>query len=322
MLKRIIAAIITAAVLVTGPAAAYAKPKLAFNPANHKNPGHIKGYNEALGMIDIAKKAKIIADRNGLDSKIFWDGYRDGGGVSSLKREVARANKYGPSLFMAMHSDGVPSSRGILVLYKDEAGKRAGSVVGGHIAKKMGLKFEGLSYRPELLVLRQSKSPAILIEYLSHANPSDNKKLNDPVYREKLGEATVEGYAKYMGYKVHSSRAKTVKPVAKKSIPVKAAESVKDKAENTVEGITKDVETLTTEIEKSVSPSKADESKMIKVGEQLKIKPVTQKSADFEKIANKTSEQTDITVPAIIKDSLKSGIDYLKISFGIGSIFN
>lgn len=312
---------IAVSILVTGPAAAYAKPKLALNPANHKNPGAIAGYNEAMGMIDIAKKAKIIADRQGFGSKIFWDGYRDGGGVESLKREVTRANNYKPSVFVAMHSDGIPQSRGILVLYKDAAGKKAGSVIGPHIAKKMGLKFEGLSHRPGLLVLRQSKAPAILIEYLSHANMSDNKKLNNPAYRAKLAKATVEGYAKYMGYKMKSAKPA---PIAKKPVeqPVtaKAVDSIEKEAKDSVQQITSDVKNLTDEIETAVTPNKADDSKMVKIGEQLKIKPVTENSAKFEKFIRKVEKPKEITVPQIIKDSLLTGIDYLKMSFGIGQL--
>lgn len=306
-------------ILATGPAAAYAKPKLALNPANHMNPGAIAGYNEAKGMIDIAKKAKIIADRKGFSSKIFWDGFRqNAGSVESLKREVGKANSYKPSVFIAMHSDGVPASRGILVLYKDQAGKKAGSAIGSYIAKKTGLKYEGLSHRPGLLVLRQSKSPAILIEYLSHANMSDNKKLNNPAFREKLAEATVEGYAKYMGYKVSSSKPKPKAPIAKKeAVPVKAVASIEKEAEASVKAITDDVKSMTDDLESAVTP-RTNDKKMIKVGEQLKIKPVTEKSGDFESVSQERMKA--ITVPEIIKDSFQTGINYLKLSFGIGQI--
>lgn len=198
-MKKIISVLLVLILLLATPAFAYSEPKLALNPANHTNPGAISGYNEAAGMIDLSRKTRIIANRRGIKTEIFWNGYRTGGGIGSLMREVGHANKFGPSLFVAMHSDGVPKSRGIFVLYKNEAGKRAGAVIGSHIAKKMGLKFEGLSYRPGLYVLRHSKSPAILIEYLSHANLEDNKKLNDDSYRQKLAEATVEGYALYGG---------------------------------------------------------------------------------------------------------------------------
>lgn len=321
MRNRIIAALLAVTILATGPAAAFAKPKLALNPANHKNPGAIAGYNEAMGMIDIAKRAKIIADKKGFDSKIFWDGYRDGGGVESLKREVANANAYKPSVFVAMHSDGIPQSRGILVLYKDEAGKKAGSVMGPHIAKKMGLKFEGLSHRPGLLVLRQSKAPAILIEYLSHANPSDNKKLNDPAYRAKLAKATVEGYAKYMGYKISPDKPVQKPKPAAKPVSVKVAKTIEKDAKDSVEGITKDVMKVTDGLESVVGPDKKDDN-MIKIGEQLKIRPVTEKSGDFQKVFDKVEESVkeEVTVPSIIKESLKTGLDYLKISFGLGGV--
>lgn len=304
MQKKIIAAIIAVSILLTVPAGAYAQPKLALNPANHQNPGAINGYTEAAGMIDVARRAKVAAERQGIPSEIFWSGFRQGGGVSSLKQEVAGANSYDPSLFMAMHSDGVPKSRGIFVLYKDEEGKRAGEIIGDHIAWKMGLKFEGVSHRPGLLVLRQSKAPAILIEYLSHADLGDNRKLDDPNYREQLATATVEGYAKYAGYPIDPSKfVINEKPEPQPEPEAKPAENPNDgdtvKAAKAVEATAEKV------IQKSDSKS----------GTETKVKILTKETEKELKSIQKDVDSMNI--PGIVGSGITVGINYLKMSTGI-----
>lgn len=269
-MKKIISTLLIVILFAASPAAAYSKPKIALNPANHTNPGAISDYNEAAGMIDLARKTKTEAKKHGINTKIFWDGYRTGGGISSLKREVSRANAYNPNLFVAMHSDGVPKSRGILVLYKDNAGKRVGTVIGKHIAKEMGLKFEGLSYRPNLYVLRNSKSPAILIEYLSHANLKDNKKLNDDKYRRKLAEATVEGVAIYSGVKINKP-----KPPEKKQPPKPAVQTVND-----------------TNIDTDIKPKPVKESEETQEQPQSEIQPQQPK---ITRSTDKTSSKTTVS---------------------------
>lgn len=314
ILKKIIITITIATILFTSVGNAYAAPKLALNPANHTNPGAIKGYNEAKGMIDIALRTKREVNRNNLGSRVFWSGYRKNwGDTGSLRREVNSANSYKPSLFVAMHSDGVPKSRGIFVLYKNTKGKNAGKIIGKHIAKKMGLKFEGVSHRPELIVLKKSKAPAILIEYLSHANLKDNRKLNDPKYRQELAKATAEGYMKYW------------KLPAKKKVAAKK-KSVKKK-------ITKKVDNF-----KIVKPAYASEDKNTRLNgevgqDEIAIKKEQKeskvqdsvKSEDSKNVSDDTQNTENIVEQArqndivglVAKGSIELGASYLKISFGV-----
>lgn len=311
-MRKILIVLVSVAILATSQGAAFAGtgPKLALNPANHMNPGAIKGYNEAAGMIDIAKRAKIYSSQQGLSSDVFWNGFRTGGGVSSLKAEVTRANKYNPSSYIAMHSDGVPKSRGIMVLYSTPKAKNMGAIIGNHIAKKAGVKFEGVSFRPELLVLRNSKAPAILIEYLSHANLQDNRKLNDPNFRQKLAEATVEGYMKYWKLNIRTSRkpVQTAKPAAKPQAKPVAPNTVGKKSMSVMK-INPVAPKVAPKLNKVTKPVIGTEKKTEENESNDDVKENSQELPND----NKRTESP-------IKSLVKLTVGYFKVTFGLGGL--
>jgi hypothetical protein len=189
-----------------------------------------------------------------------------------------------------------------------------GSIVGGYIAQKMKLKFEGLSYRPELLVLRHSKVPSILIEYLSHADLRDNQRLNDPYFRQQLAEATIEGYMNYVKMPIRSSRAKpVVKPVAK---PVVASKPVNA-------GVAKQVAPVAAQVEKKATNNvmKINQEKpkktVVKINTAVPDEPSPVQSGVGSKSGNGETEKAE---SGAVNRIVNLTFNYFKVSLGLGGV--
>lgn len=65
------------------------------------------------------------------------------------------------------------------------------------LLKETGAKNRGIIKRPNLVVIRKSEMPAVLIEVGFLSNAEEVKLINDNDYQDRLAKAIVRGIDKY-----------------------------------------------------------------------------------------------------------------------------
>jgi len=127
-------------------------------------------------------------------------------GTTQMEDLVARAtlaNEAGAVLYISIHNNsfGDPSATGTTVLH---AGLSSGSDYGisgeelaqniqNSLVKATGLKDRGIVKSPEMVVLRRTAMPAVIVECAFVSCPVDQKVLTDPVKIDAIAYAIYEG---------------------------------------------------------------------------------------------------------------------------------
>jgi N-acetylmuramoyl-L-alanine amidase len=117
------------------------------------------------------------------------------------------ANSLNADLFISMHANSnIKSSiTGLEVLYcpatssefKLEDQYPFADTVYSSIIRNTGIPGRGVIKRPELVVLRETIMPAILIEIGYLSNPQDEALVRDPAYQMRVVQGITEGIAQY-----------------------------------------------------------------------------------------------------------------------------
>lgn len=112
------------------------------------------------------------------------------------------ANEMKADLFFSIHINAYYNDRiqGVETLYcsgSSGESKKIAKLVQETMVEELGMVDRGIWERENLVVLRETKMPAVLAEvgYLTH--PEDEKKLLDPEFRQKAAEALYKGILKY-----------------------------------------------------------------------------------------------------------------------------
>jgi N-acetylmuramoyl-L-alanine amidase len=112
-----------------------------------------------------------------------------------LYYRASMANSLNANLFLSIHNNaGHSSYSGIMTLYCPTSksgftGKNFAMIVQNELVKKLKGRNIGISSRPELVVLRKTKMPAVIAEVGFLTNSSDSKKLATEAYRQDAAEA-------------------------------------------------------------------------------------------------------------------------------------
>lgn len=125
---------------------------------------------------------------------------------NSLRAKLA--NKKKARVFVSIHSNSAEnnsSADGIQVLYYPNRESTIGDLNNNHLAQIMinsltkgtGARDRGIVERPNLIVLKQTKMPAILIECGFLSNPSEEKLLLTYEYQDKIVNSIVDGLEEY-----------------------------------------------------------------------------------------------------------------------------
>ena len=161
--------------------------------------------------ISVAKALKKALERCGIEAKIVND--ETGKADTPLNTRAIRANTYDSDLHISCHYNAVGSCNsfqsrchGLLVLKtvnrSSKTDKLANCVhesIKGNYSHDYGVGIDKNWSGFTLAILRQTKMPAILIEFGFMDYEKEAMKMLDPNWYEKLAEDTCKGICKYLG---------------------------------------------------------------------------------------------------------------------------
>jgi N-acetylmuramoyl-L-alanine amidase len=215
--RRLLLALTTVLLLGALPSAAMAKSmKLYVDPGHGgKDPGAVSGgLAEKDSNLKISRYVKKAAKRQGWKVKMS----RNTDKFVSLKARPRKAAKWKADAFVSVHSKSTgKKALGNMTIYRSKSGKKLGKGVMREMKKLT--PYEDIGNRRDergLAVLRQAKTPAVLVEVLSVSTPKERKKLKSPEHQKAAAEAIVKGIAKAKGVKyVPPKKAKAEEPKRK-----------------------------------------------------------------------------------------------------------
>ena len=179
--------------------------------------------------ISVAKALAKALERCGVDTKIVND--TTGKTDTPLSTRASRANAYGSNLHISCHYNAVGSctsfqtkAKGVLVLKtrgcQSKSDKLATCVhdsIKGNYTHTYGVGVDTQWSGFTLAILRQTKMPAILIEYGFMDYEEEAMKMLQPSWYTKLAEDTCKGICKYLGVTYKKSNSSASKDVKKDS---------------------------------------------------------------------------------------------------------
>lgn len=177
------------------------------------DPGHGGKDPGASSITGKKEKDFVLAASKKLDQKLSALGYntlmtREKDEFIGLYERPAIANKLNADIFVSMHANAFgnnPAVSGIEVLYCPiESSKNKGKdqqilakAVLDELIKTTGAKSRGIIKRPKLVVLRETKMPAILVEAGFLTNAAEEKLLFTEEYQNKIVDSIVRGIEYY-----------------------------------------------------------------------------------------------------------------------------
>lgn len=132
---------------------------------------------------------------------------RDTDKTLGLYERPALANNKFADLFISIHANSTTNKdvHGIEVLYapaaagseKEEGQQILTKAIMDELLKATGAKKRGIIQRPKLVVIRESKMPAVLIEVGFLSNANEEKLITDDDYQNKIVGAILRGIETY-----------------------------------------------------------------------------------------------------------------------------
>lgn len=168
--------------------------------------------------LDIAIRVKGILDSRGLPAALIrdtdtdlsrWGGSEGGRQRRDLAGRVRRAKAHRGSVFLSIHVNSNRSSRerGGMIFYKEGSAesRRLADLVYGHLSKS----HPAGSMKPrvgDFYVVRNSRTPAVLVEVGFMSNDQDRSLLRTAEHRRVLAEALASALVEYHGQTSQASR--------------------------------------------------------------------------------------------------------------------
>ncbi len=177
--------------------------KLIVIDAGHggKDPGAISPFSKAKEkdlVLNIAQKLKHKLENIGY--KVYMT--RDDDTYVELKSRAEIANTMGANAFLSIHinANGTSSPKGVEMLYVPDARDNKGFAqqLQTEVCKATGATSIGLIQRPNLVVIRETKMPAVLAELGFLTNPAEERLLLDEAYQDKLVQGMYNGIIKFV----------------------------------------------------------------------------------------------------------------------------
>lgn len=177
--------------------------KLIVIDAGHggKDPGAISPFTQtkekdlAFGM---AQKLKHKLENIGY--KVYMT--RDDDTYVELKNRAEIANNLGANAFLSIHinANGKQDPKGVEMLYVPDVrdNKTFAQILQTEVCKATGAKSIGIIERPNLVVIRETKMPAVLAELGFLTNPGEERLLLDEAYQDKLVQGMYNAITKYV----------------------------------------------------------------------------------------------------------------------------
>jgi N-acetylmuramoyl-L-alanine amidase len=181
------------------------KPLIYIDPGHGgSDPGAIgiNGVHEADIALAIGLKLKTLLDNNGYRTMIS----RSSDTYVDLYDRANQANNAGADAFISIHCDayGSPSANGTTVLYYPNGyngdtidNKTFAQIIHDNLMKEINTTDRGLSERPNLVVLNQTKMPAVLVETGFVTSPTDVQLLTNDNFQWKVAQGIYNGIVEY-----------------------------------------------------------------------------------------------------------------------------
>src|SRR5690625_3306372 len=200
--------------------------KIMIDPGHGGNdPGAVgKRSKEKDNVLKVGKKLKTLLEKYGHTVKMT----RSTDVFISLSQRANMANSWSADYFISLHNNAASSSATGFETFVyngsvSQKTKQFQNAVHDAIASKIGIRDRGKK-SANFAVLRQTKMPAVLIEYAFISNPNDEKILINEV--DKLAELTCDGVLDAIGGTI---KAKPSKPKKEASEPKKTTNKGKVK---------------------------------------------------------------------------------------------
>lgn len=166
-----------------------------------KDPGAISpftGAREKDLALTVAQKLKRKLENIGY--KVYMT--RDDDTYVELKNRAEIANNLGADAFLSIHINASTSQtpKGVEMLYVPDGrnSQAFAQVLQTETVKTTGAKSIGIIQRPNLVVIRETRMPAVLAELGFLSNQAEERLLLDEAYQDKLVQGLYNGITKYV----------------------------------------------------------------------------------------------------------------------------
>lgn len=149
-------------------------------------------------VLETSLKLKKLLEQEGF--KVYMT--RDDDTYIGLYDRTTIANELGADIFVSVHANAHSKSsiEGVQVLYypyDKRDNKTFADMMRNALVRELGAPNKGIIERPNLVVPRESKMPAVLLELGFLTNPKEEQLLSTSEYRQKCAEATFKGIIEY-----------------------------------------------------------------------------------------------------------------------------
>ncbi|WP_045169814.1 N-acetylmuramoyl-L-alanine amidase [Caldicellulosiruptor morganii] len=153
-------------------------------------------YNEKDFNLDISLRLRDKLKSLGYD--VYMS--RETDKFVDLYDRTKMANSLNADLFISIHNNAInnPQTRGTMVLYKEKnlngfiSDKQFAQVVLDYIVKNVGTQNKGIVERPNLVVLKTSNMPAVLVEVAFGTNQDDLNLLLSDSFKDAVAKAIAD----------------------------------------------------------------------------------------------------------------------------------
>ncbi len=159
------------------------------------------GLYEKSVVLDIAKR--VAAQLEAMGAKVALT-RSDDVSISLPKRVSAASNAHGDA-FISIHANasrsGGPTGTETLYANKTAMSKVLAEYIQTALVSQIGQFDRGARERNDLMVLREAKCPACLVEVVFMSNLTEELLLLDPAFRQKAAKGIVNGIVSYFRWR-------------------------------------------------------------------------------------------------------------------------
>lgn len=119
----------------------------------------------------------------------------------SLYERANKANNFNADIFISIHNNAfnneMPQGTEVLYFSGSLQGEKLANLVQTELVKRLKRPDRGIKSRSDLVVLRYTTMPAILVECAFLTNPAERKLLQDNGFQHLAAEGIAEGIDRY-----------------------------------------------------------------------------------------------------------------------------
>lgn len=166
-----------------------------------KDPGAVSPFSKTREKdLALTLAQKLRQKLENIGYKVYMT--REDDTYVELKSRAEIANNLGASAFLSIHINAALAQepKGVEMLYVPDSRDNKGfaQILQTEVSKAAGAKSIGIIPRPNLVVIRETKMPAVLAELGFFTNPAEERLLLDEAYQDKLVQGMYNAITKYV----------------------------------------------------------------------------------------------------------------------------